>query len=182
MAYIVSLLGETQRNSLLKKLSNKRQKGKAPSREHSSHGSPVPKKRKISAEEEYVADPTFVIPPTRGRGSSRGRGRGGRRGRGSKTLSGSVQLLTGESLFEEDTRGKHWRPNELHALITGANHLRPILKGKFKSSADGVTIKTLAWEELSEYVMSIGKTKRSVDQCRDKLLYFTQDAKKKVLY
>ena len=151
IAYLCSLLETDQKKNILQKLSDRRKKGKAPSSEHSSHGSPVNKKRKLFQEEEETGhDPNFV-PPTRGRGraSSRGRGRGGRRGRGSKTLAGSISLLTGDASFEGDTRGKHWRPNELHALLTGANHLRPILKGKFKSSADGVTMKSLAWEELS---------------------------------
>ena len=57
------------------------------------------------------------------------------------------------STYEEPSvgtpvKGKHWCPNELRALIVGANHLKPVLKGKFKHSSDGATLKMLAWEEL----------------------------------
>ena len=45
-------------------------------------------------------------------------------------------------------KGEHWRPNELSALIKGANHLKPVLKGRFKHATDGVMLKQLAWEEL----------------------------------
>jgi len=128
-----------------------RGKGKAPSIEHPSNGgAPPAKKRK-----KNTPDPTYVPPEEsdkedpvpaakRGRGG-RGRGRG-RGGKGKNDSVASSQLNT--STANKGVKSEHWRPDELEALIKGANHLKPVLKGRFKHASDGVALKKLAWEEL----------------------------------
>ena len=132
-------------------LSKKRQKGKPPSQEHPAHQGPN-KRRKIIPPpvDDINKDPTYIdasmnMKP-RGRGTSnRGRGRGVGRGRG----RGKAADISKSSNKADGSRGMHWRKPELRALIFGANHLKPVLKGKFKHSNDGKTMKKLAWEELS---------------------------------
>ena len=134
-------------------LSKKRDKGKAPSSEHDSHF-PQKKKQKVTPviPDDPFKDPTYVPdedPPNRGRGRGRGRGsRGGRgKGRGKGASNFSTSSGTDKEL-DQSTKGQHWRDNELSALLKGANHLKSILRGRFKHATDGVRIKTLAWNEL----------------------------------
>ena len=47
------------------------------------------------------------------------------------------------------TKGAHWRKDEIEALILGANHLKPVLRGKFKDATCGASLKEMAWKELA---------------------------------
>ena len=134
-------------------ISSKRQKGKAPSREHPSHEGQQQRRRIPAAPpgDDIRKDPNYIVDcsmnmKSRGRGSSRGRGRGRGLGRGRGRGKAADQS---KNKSELGSRGMHWRKPELRALIFGANHLKPVLKGKFKHSNDGKTMKKLAWEELS---------------------------------
>ena len=166
ISYMVAAFKQQLENQLKTNISEKRQKGKAPSREHPSHSSKQPRKRSVEEQDDVNTDPTFEPEQFTGRGrgrgrgtSSRGRGRGGRergrgssrgRGRGGNSSSTTNKNQTSNQSSSSDcSRGKHWKKPELRALLTAANHLKPVLKGKFKHSSDGKTMKALAWEELS---------------------------------
>ena len=144
-----------------------RQKGKAPSSEHPTNLGPPPAKRaKNTSALDYLRDPTYLPPPPepkkgvqqKGRGRGRGRGNessenatsvGRGRGKGNIKYSKVNASIASNSSTSTPKKGEHWRKNELDALLKGANHLKPVLKGRFKHSTDGVTLKKLAWEELT---------------------------------
>ena len=147
--YMQQLLDQVQ-------LTKKRGKGKAPSSEHPSNGGGPPPAKKMRILDDTIAirnDPTYRPGPETagGRPSTRGRGRGRPRGRGRGNTSSSMSISNSlnNSSATNLNKGQHWRDNELAALILGANHLKPVLKGRFKSSSDGVQLKKLAWEELT---------------------------------
>ena len=47
------------------------------------------------------------------------------------------------------TKGAHWRKDEIEALVMGANHLKPVLRGVFKDATCGASLKEMAWKELA---------------------------------
>ena len=162
MAYMQQLINRAKK----RKLSEKRGKGKPPSSEH--YAAANAKMKLLNPDESRVDPSYFPHPPldslkkSKGRGkSTRGRGRGrGARNQSSSSFQGSVsqvaqqnQLNQQESMSTDSTdlspsKGVHWRPDELSALIKGANHLKPVLKGRFRHATDGVVLKELAWQEL----------------------------------
>ena len=163
MDYMQKLINRARK----RKLSSQRGRGLPPSSEHYA---PPSKKLKKPNPNDSTTDPSYVpIPPqnvvkNKGRGKTsqtrgRGRGRGGRGGRNdssssvahgtlSRQASNSEQSDVLDSSDNDPVKGAHWHPNELSALIKGANHLKPVLKGKFRHATDGVVLKELAWQEL----------------------------------
>ena len=160
VAYLIGLLKKD-------KVSSRRGKGMAPSSEHPSHGPPTKRARTQMDElnNSQLRDPDYQPPPPdfkkvetkprgrgRGRGGCRGlgRGRGRGRGRGGAATASNETLAssTMNSTAPTPSKGEHWKLDELTALVNGCNHLKPVLKGRFKHATDGTTCKALAWEEL----------------------------------
>ena len=97
-----------------------------------------------------------ILAATKGRGRGRGRGinqstcsstsgAGRGRGRGRGAVNTTISTLD----QSEGKKGEHWRPDELSSLIKGANHLKPVLKGRFRHASDGAALRKMAWEELT---------------------------------
>ena len=158
MEYMQKMLNRARK----RQLSAQRGRGMPPS---SVHNAPPPKKTKTMDQ----SDPSYVPPEqpvvrNKGRGKTsqargRGRGRGARGGRNDSSTSTTAQVSMQQASYStsehsdsiddgDPVKGQHWRPNELSALIKGANHLKPVLKGKFRHATDGVVLKELAWNEL----------------------------------
>ena len=169
--YIMTLMKMAQKEEAKKmekekEISANRQKGKPPYSEHPSlTGQPLPKRPRT---DEH--DPTYIpeIEPKkagRGRGAIKGRGRGERgrgsrgrgvsargRGRGGNSSCNTSFIPNYKMKLVNTTppvKSEHWRPIQLEALVNACNHLKPVLKGRFKHYTDGVELKELAWEEVA---------------------------------